>query len=100
MEYCCHAWADAPSCFLELLYKPQKRMYRTLGPALAASREPLAYQLNVARLIIWQIFVWTSSAGSIALFLREAKNSDILKEFGGILEQTNRWTGDILTQLN
>ena len=24
MEYCCHAWAGAPSCYLELLEKLQK----------------------------------------------------------------------------
>ena len=24
MEYCCHVWADAPSCYLELLDKLQK----------------------------------------------------------------------------
>ena len=24
MEYCCHVWADAPSCYLELLAKLQK----------------------------------------------------------------------------
>ena len=26
MEYCCDVWADAPSCFLELLDKLQKRI--------------------------------------------------------------------------
>ena len=26
MEYCCHIWAAAPSCYLELLGKPQKHM--------------------------------------------------------------------------
>ena len=25
MEYCCYAWVGAPSCYLELLDKPQKR---------------------------------------------------------------------------
>ena len=25
MEYCCHIWAGAPSCYLELLDKLQKR---------------------------------------------------------------------------
>ena len=24
MEYCCHIWAGAPNCYLELLYKLQK----------------------------------------------------------------------------
>ena len=42
MEYCCHIWTGAPSCYLELLDKLQK--------ALAASLEPLAHRRNVASL--------------------------------------------------
>ena len=34
MEYCCHVWAGAPSCYLELLDKLQKRIRRTVGPSL------------------------------------------------------------------
>ena len=30
IEYCCHVWA--PSCYLELLDKLQKWIYRTVGP--------------------------------------------------------------------
>ena len=45
MEYCCHVWGGAPSCYLELLDKLQKRICRTVGPSLAASLEPLAHQL-------------------------------------------------------
>ena len=44
MEYCCHVWAGAPSCYLELLDKLQKRICRTLGPPFAASLEPLAHR--------------------------------------------------------
>ena len=36
MEYCCHVWAGAPSCYLELLDKLQKRICRTVGPSLTA----------------------------------------------------------------
>ena len=43
MEYCCHVWAGAPSCYLELLDKLQKRISRTVGPSLAASHEPLTH---------------------------------------------------------
>ena len=32
MEYCCNIWAGVPSCYLELLDKLQKRIYRTVGP--------------------------------------------------------------------
>ena len=44
MEYCCHVWAGAPSCYLELLDKLQKRVCRTVGPSLAASLKPLAHR--------------------------------------------------------
>ena len=50
MKYCCHVWAGAPSCYLELLDKLQKRICRTVGPSLAASLEPLAHHRNVASL--------------------------------------------------
>ena len=53
MEYCCHVWAGAPSCYLELLDKLQKWIYRTVGPSLAASLEPLAHRQNVASLSIF-----------------------------------------------
>ena len=48
MEYCCHVWAGAISCCLELLDKLQKRICRTVGPSLAASLELLAHRRNVA----------------------------------------------------
>ena len=34
MEYCCHAGADAPSCYLEMLDKLQKWICRTVCPLL------------------------------------------------------------------
>ena len=48
MEYCCHVWAGAPSCYLELLDKLQKRICRIVGPSLATSLEPLAHRQNLA----------------------------------------------------
>ena len=53
MEYCCHVWAGAPSCYLELLDKLQKRICRTVGPSLAASLEPLAHCWNMASLSLF-----------------------------------------------
>ena len=53
MEYCCHVWAGAPSCYLELLDKLQKWICRTVGPSLAASLEPLAHRQNVASLSLF-----------------------------------------------
>ena len=43
LEYCCHVWTGAPSCYLELLDKVQKRIYRTVAPVLVTSLEFLAH---------------------------------------------------------
>ena len=53
IEYCCHVWAGAPGCYLELLDKLQKRICRVVGPSLAASLEPLAHRRNVASLSLF-----------------------------------------------
>ena len=53
MEYCCHIWAGALSCYLDLLDKLQKRICRIVGPSLAASLEPLAHRQNVASLSLF-----------------------------------------------
>ena len=53
MEYYCHVWAGAPTCYLELLDKLQKRMCRTVGPSLSDSLEPFAHRQNVASLSLF-----------------------------------------------
>ena len=53
MEYCCHVWAGAPSCYVELLGKLKKQICRIVGPSLAASLEPLAHHRNVASLSLF-----------------------------------------------
>ena len=50
MEYCCHVWAGAPSCYLELLDKLQKWICWTVGISLAVSLEPLVHHRNLASL--------------------------------------------------
>ena len=50
MKYCSQVWAGAPSCFLELLEKLQKRICRTTGPSFVASVEPLAHCRSVVGL--------------------------------------------------
>ena len=37
MEYRCHVWAGAPSCYLEFLDNLQNRICRTVGPSPATS---------------------------------------------------------------
>ena len=57
LEYCCHAWAGARSCYLELLDKLPKRICRTVGPSLSASLEPLTHRRNVVSLSLIGIFL-------------------------------------------
>ena len=56
MEYCCLVWAwstCAPSCYLELLNKLQKRICRAVAVSLATSLKSLTYCWNVASLILF-----------------------------------------------
>ena len=66
MEYCCHVWACAPSCYLELLDKLQKRICRTVGPSLAASLEPLAHRRNVASLSLFYRYYFGRCSSELA----------------------------------
>ena len=53
MEYCFHVWAGAPSCYLELLDKLQKKILWIVGHLLAPSLEPLVHHRNVASLSLF-----------------------------------------------
>ena len=53
VEYCCHIFADAPSCYLELLNKLQKQICRTVDSLLAAYLETLDSRRNVASLSLF-----------------------------------------------
>ena len=71
MEYCCHVWADAPWCYLELLDKLQKQRCRTVGPSLAASLEPLAHRQNLASLnLLYRYYSvrWSSELAQLVRF--------------------------------
>ena len=48
MEYYCHEWAVAPSCYVDMLDRLQELVCRAVGLSLAASCEPLAHWQNVA----------------------------------------------------
>ena len=66
MEYCCHVWAGAPSCYFELLEKLQKRICRTVGPSLAASLEPLAHRRNLASLSLFYRYNYGRCSSELA----------------------------------
>ena len=88
MEYCCHVWAGAPSCYLELLDKLQKRICSTVGPSLAASLEPLAHRRNVATLSLFYRYYFGRCSSELAQLVplrysrgRSTRYSDRLHDF-------------------
>ena len=64
--HCCHVWTGAPSCYLELLDKLQKRICRTVGLSLAASLEPLAHCQNVASLCLFYRYYFGRCSSEMA----------------------------------
>ena len=92
MKYFCHVWAGAPSCNMELLDKLQNRTYRTVGPSLAASLEPLAHRRNVASLSLFYRYYFGRCSSELAqlvppLYCRERsiRYSDELHDFSVII---------------
>ena len=84
MEYCCHLWAGAPSCYLELLDKLQKRICRAAGPSLAVSLEPLAHRRNVVSLSLFYRYYFGRLAQLVPLPYsrgRSTRYSDRLHDF-------------------
>ena len=65
-EYCCHPWACVPICYLALLAKSQKRIYRTNGLSLAASLESLAHRQNVVRLVFFYRYYFGRCSSELA----------------------------------
>ena len=88
MEFCCHVWAGAPSCYLELLDKLQKRICRTAGPSLAASLEPFSHRRNVASLSLFYRYYFGRCSSELAQLVplpysrgRSSRYSDRLHGF-------------------
>ena len=40
MKYCCYVWTGSLICFLDMLNKAQKQIFRTVGTTLAAPLNP------------------------------------------------------------
>ena len=66
MEYCCHVWAGAPRCYLELLDKLQKRICRSVSPSLSASLKPLAHRRNMPSLSLFCRYYFDRCSSELA----------------------------------
>ena len=62
----CHICTGAPSCYLELLDKLQKRIHRIVDPSLADSLEPLAHCWNVASLSVFYRYYFGRCSSELA----------------------------------
>ena len=69
MEYCCHVWAGAPSCYLELLDKLQKQLCRIAVPSLATFLEPLAHHQYVASLSLLYRYYFGGCSSELAVLV-------------------------------
>ena len=88
MEYCCHVWAGALSCYLELLDNLQKQICRTVSPSLATSLEPLANCRNIASLSLYYRYYLGRYSSELAQLVplpysrgRSTRYSDRLHDF-------------------
>ena len=88
MEYCCHIWAGASSCYLELLEKLQKLICRAVCSSLAASLEPLAQRQNMASLSLLYRYYFGRCSSELAQLVpfplsrgRSTRYSDKLNGF-------------------
>ena len=92
MEYCCHVWVGAPSCYLEFLNHLKKQICRTVGPSLATSLEPLALRRNVASLGLFYRYYFGRCSSDLAELVplpysrsRSTRYSDRLHDFSLII---------------
>ena len=88
LEYCCHVWGGAPSCYLKLLDKLQKRICRTVGPSLPASLDPLAHRRNVTCSSLFYRYYFGRCSSGLAQLVplpfsrgRSTRYSDRLHDF-------------------
>ena len=87
-KYCCHVKTGAPSCYLGLLDKLQKRICRAVGLSLAASLETLAHCWNVASLSLFYRYYFDRCSSELAQLVplpysrgRSTRYSDRLHDF-------------------
>ena len=102
--------AGAPSCYLDLLDKLQKRICRIVGPSLAASLEPLAHRRNVASLSLFYMYYFGRCSSELAQLVplpfsrgRSTRYSERLHDFlSPFLDvtRTSMSTVSFLAQLN
>ena len=88
MEYCCHVWAVAPSCYLDVRDKLQKRICRTIGLSLATPFESLTHRRNTTSLGLFYRYYFGRCSSELAQLIplhhssgRSTRYSNRLRDF-------------------
>ena len=70
MEYCCHAWAGAPNCYLDLLDLLQKWIcsFSCCFSWSLGSSSKCGQLKSFLQVLLWSMFLWTGWIGSTSLF--------------------------------
>ena len=91
IEKFCHVCAGAPTCYLEMLDKPQKRIWTTVGPSLAATLEPFTHRQTVASLSLSYRYYFGRFSSELAQVVplphsrgKSNRYSDSLHDFSAI----------------
>ena len=66
MEYSCHVWAVAHSCYLKLLDKLENWIWKAVVPSLAAALELSTHCWNVANLSLFYSYYFGGSSSELA----------------------------------
>ena len=66
LEYYCHIWAVAATCYLDILDKLQEWVCSTLGPSLAGSLEPVSHCWDAARLSLFYSYYFGGCSSELA----------------------------------
>ena len=97
LEYCCHIWAGAPKCYLDLLDRLQNRVCKMIGDKLAATLEPLAQRRDVASLSLFYRYYHSKCSSELADLVplphprnRATRYSEGLHDFAVSIPRTNK----------
>ena len=69
MEYCCHTWTGALSCFLELLDKLKKQICKTIDPSFAAFLELSVHWQSLASLSLFYRYLFCQCSSELVFQL-------------------------------
>ena len=96
MEYCCHVWAGALSCYLDMLYKLQKQVYKTiLVPQLLSLMNPSSKCSQFKSFLqVLPLYICSSELSDLVPFhLSHGSSTDYSNRLHDFSVTIPRWNG-------